>query len=107
MKFKKLTKEQIIISIDRLTRFKPTKEKYLRVFTDILTSALIEPKIKKSDIAKMDLSKITEMVCNIFNASFEISSDNTINNKLKEFENNVFINDTETQKLLKIGRAHV
>ncbi len=100
MKFKKLTKEQIIISIDRLTRFKPTKEKYLRVFTDILTSALIEPKIKKSDIAKMDLSKITEMVCNIFNASFEISSDNTINNKLKEFENNVFINDTETQKLL-------
>ncbi len=48
----------------------------------------------------MDLSKITEMVCNIFNASFEISSDNTINNKLKEFENNVFINDTETQKLL-------
>ncbi|MCM1003985.1 MAG: ATP-dependent endonuclease [Candidatus Gastranaerophilales bacterium] len=100
MKFKKLTKEQIIISIDRLTRFKPTKEKYIRVFTDILTSALIEPKIKKSDIAKMDLSKITEMVCDIFNASFEISSDNTINNKLKEFENNVFINDTETQKLL-------
>ncbi len=100
MKFKKLTKEQIIISIDRLTRFKPTKEKYIRVFTDILTSALIEPKIKKSDIAKIDLSKITEMVCDIFNASFEISSDNTINNKLKEFENNVFINDTETQKLL-------
>ena len=28
MKYKKLTKEQIIISLDRLTRFKNTKDKY-------------------------------------------------------------------------------
>ena len=50
MKFKNLTKEQIIISLDRLTRFKNTREKYLRVFSDILISNLIEPKLKKSDI---------------------------------------------------------
>ena len=50
MKYKKLTKEQIIISIDRLTRFKNTKEKYLRVFKDILTSCLLEPKLKKQEI---------------------------------------------------------
>ena len=36
MKYKALTKEQILISLDRLTRFKPTKEKYLRVFFDII-----------------------------------------------------------------------
>ena len=34
MKYKTLTKEQILISLDRLTRFKPTKEKYLRVFLE-------------------------------------------------------------------------
>ena len=48
MKYKLLTKEQILISIDRLTRFKNTKEKYLRVFIDILTACLIEPKLKKN-----------------------------------------------------------
>ena len=50
MKFKKLSEKQIIISIDRLTRFKPTEEKYLRVFKDIIVSNLIEPKIKKAEL---------------------------------------------------------
>ncbi len=79
MKFKKLTKEQIIISIDRLTRFKSNKEKYLRVFSDILTSSLIEPKLKKNDIEKMDFEILTKMVSEIFNSSFSISNDYTIN----------------------------
>ena len=100
MKFKKLTKEQIIISIDRLTRFKATKEKYLRVFSDILTSSLIEPKLKKNDIEKMDFEILTKMVSEIFNSSFSISNDYTINKKLQDFENSIFLNDDETQKLL-------
>ena len=50
MKYKKLTPEQIKISLDRLTRFKFTREKYLRVFSDIILSNLIEPKIKKSEL---------------------------------------------------------
>ncbi len=100
MKFKKLTKEQIIISLDRLTRFKNTKEKYLRVYTDILISSLIEPKLKKTDMATMDFSLITKMVSEIFNSSFNQNNDKTINTKLAEFENSVFINDVETQKLL-------
>ena len=48
LKIKPLLKEQIIISIDRLTRFKCPEEKYLRVFSDIIVSSLIEPKLKKS-----------------------------------------------------------
>ena len=48
MKYKKLTPEQIKISLDRLPRFKFTREKYLRVFSDIILSNLIEQKIKKS-----------------------------------------------------------
>ena len=55
IKFKKLTEQQVIISIDRLTRFKPTEEKYLRVFSDIITSNLIEPHLKKKRYSKYEL----------------------------------------------------
>lgn len=101
MKYKKLTKDQIIISLDRLTRFKNTREKYLRVFTDILTSNLIEPKLKKNEIYNMDFSIITKYVTEIFNGSLnsDINS-KTINNILLNYENSIFNNDETTQNLL-------
>ena len=71
MKYKILTKEQIIISLDRLTRFKNTKEKYLRVFSDILISCLLEPKFKKTEIEELDFSLITKYVSDIFNTSLD------------------------------------
>lgn len=101
MKYKKLTKEQIVISLDRLTRFKNTKEKYLRVYGDIISSSLIEPKIRKTDIEFMDFEEITAIVTDIFNNS--ISSDESdlrVNNILKKYENSVFNNDESVQKLL-------
>lgn len=105
MRFKKLSKDQIIISLDRLTRFKPTKEKYLRVFSDILVNNLIEPKYKRNDIENLDFCLISDMVSTIINASLQTNSfDNDINKRiisyLEEYENSVFINDDETQKLL-------
>lgn len=102
MKYKKLTKEQIIITLDRLTRFKNTKDKYLRVYTDILTSNLIEPKFKKTDLETLDFSIITDYVVKIFNNSLGSIKPNSyiINNILKNYENSVFINDIDTQKLL-------
>ena len=53
IKYKTLTQEQLLISADRLTRFKETETKYLRVFKDIIFSNLIEPKIKKIDIEQI------------------------------------------------------
>ena len=107
MKYKNLTKEQILISIDRLTRFKNTQEKYLRVFIDILTSNLLEPKFKKNELENLDFALITEYVSEIFNKSLEkIVSDNefsnyiNINEFLKCYENSVFLNNDNTQKLL-------
>lgn len=101
MKYKKLTKEQIIISLDRLTRFKNTKEKYFRVFSDIVIANLIEPKLKKSDIEKMDFSVLSELVSQIINASLNNNINNTyLNMFLKYYENSIFINDSDTQKLL-------
>lgn len=102
MRYKKLTSEQILISIDRLTRFKFTKEKYLRVFTDIILSNLIEPKIKKNELLNMDFAEICDYAAEIFNGSLEQNDDDfTINLRLADYENSVFNNDEETQKLLQ------
>ena len=62
MKYKKLTPEQIKISLDRLTRFKFTREKYLRVFSDIILSNLIEPKIKKNELLNYPAEKIKKIL---------------------------------------------
>ena len=103
MKYKKLTPEKIKISLDRLTRFKFTREKYLRVFSDIILSNLIEPKIKKSELLNLPVHQIKELAEEIFNNSLEnpISCDYSINLRLAEYENSIFKNDTETRCLLE------
>lgn len=101
MKFKKLSEKQIIISIDRLTRFKPTEEKYLRVFKDIIVSNLIEPKIKKAELDCMSYDSLRDIAVEIFNSSFEKQSDDySINQFLKEYENKLFNNNDDINKLL-------
>ncbi len=101
MKYKKLSKEQLLISIDRLTRFKPTKEKYMRVFFDIILSNLLEPKYKKNDLEKMDTAEVKELAEKIINASIEQEfDDNSINKILQNYENSVFNNDDDTQILI-------
>lgn len=105
-KIKPLTKEQIIISIDRLTRFKPTYEKYLRVFKEVILNNLNYPSFKKKELDDMNLETLTEYAQDIFNYSFkelkiyESNDDYVLNKKLKEYENSIFKNDEETQKFL-------
>lgn len=101
MKFKKLSEQQIIISIDRLTRFKPTEEKYVRVFKDIIVSNLIKPKFKKNELDTLNYSSLRDIAVTIFNGSFEKNSEDTsINDLLKEYENSVFKNNDEVNILL-------
>lgn len=100
MKYKKLSKAQILISIDRLTRFKPTEEKYLRVFGDIILSNLIEPKLKKSDLEQMDYYELRDYAVEIFNSSLPERMDFSINEKLSAYENSVFLNSAKVQNLL-------
>lgn len=105
IKIKPLTKEQIIISADRLTRFKFTEQKYLRVFTDILVNNLISPKMKKTEIEETDYKKITELAEYIINSSLEnlgisIQNSGKINKKLKQYENLVFVLESSCEKLL-------
>ena len=110
LKFKPLTKSQIIISLDRLTRFKFTEDKYLRVFKDILVSNLLTPKFKKKQLDLIDYDLLTKLVEEIFNFSLEslgieltseLKSDFKINSKLFEYETSVFKLSEDVQKLLK------
>ncbi len=108
MKYKLLTKEQLIISFDRLTRFKPTSEKYFRVFSDIILSNLTEPVYKKNDLLSMSPAEITRIADEIINSSLMQlahspalhQGDGIVNNIIKQYENSVFINDSEAEEYL-------
>lgn len=102
MNIKPLTKEQIIISIDRLTRFKEPEIKYLRVFKEIILNNLIEPKFKKSELEDMPYEKIRNFAQIIINFSIGKEPDNTqINQRLYDYENSIFKINHQTQNLLR------
>ena len=103
IKIKPLTKEQLIISIDRLTRFK--RGKYLRVFCDILTSNLISPKYKKYEIEDMEPEKLRDLAQYVINFSLEnlgyvCDGDFSLNKKILDYENSVFELDNDTKILI-------
>lgn len=106
LKIKPLSKDQIIISIDRLTRFKNTEDKYLRVFSDILSSNLIEPKFKKDEIKNLPRKDIVNIVNKIFQKSLKElgiveTKDYSINKRLLEYEKNTFKLGFDTKILLQ------
>lgn len=105
LKIKPLTKDQLIISADRLTRFKYTETKYLRVFKDILVNNLISPKYKKNNIDSMDYDEISSITGDIINFSLkelgiDVKNSKQINIQLKNYENSIFKLDEKIQKLL-------
>ncbi len=102
LKIKKLTKEQLIISADRLTRFKEPESKYVRVFRDIILNNIIEPKFKKSKIDTMDYEMLKCCAQNAINYSLpESDGDFLINQRLFDYETAVFNLNSDTMKLLK------
>lgn len=104
IKYKPLTQEQLLISADRLTRFKAPEEKYLRVFKDIISSNLIEPKLKKTDLDQIPYKQIREVAEFIINKSLEqISStqnNNIANSRLYKYETSTFVCDNNTLDLI-------
>ena len=102
MKIKPLSRDQIIISVDRLTRFKEPEVKYLRVFKDIILSNLIEPKFKRAELDLMDYETLKNYAQDIINFSLNSEvEDIRINELLYEYEFSVFNFDKNTEKLLK------
>lgn len=106
VKVKPLTKEQLTISIDRLTRFKNPEVKYLRVFGELITNNLIQPKYKKSDIEKMDSEEVKNLAEFIINYSLENlglpkDEDYIINQRLYDYEKSVYIISENIKEFLK------
>lgn len=106
VKVKPLTKEQLTISIDRLTRFKNPEVKYLRVFGELITNNLIQPKYKKSDIEKMDSEEVKNLAEFIINYSLENlglpkDEDYIINQRLYNYEESIYIISENIEKFLK------
>jgi len=107
LKIKPLTKEQLLISIDRLTRFKNTETKYLRVFCDIITGNLLSPKFKKHDLENMDYGRLKDFAEIVINYSIEklglpdCEDNYLINQRLYDYEKSVFELNKDTEKLLK------
>lgn len=110
LKIKLLTKQQIIISLDRLTRFKYTEDKYLRVFKEVIASNLILPKFKKKELDLLDYAELTRLAQEIINFSVGVIASRSgiparqhtvINQKLLEYEKSVFNFDKNVEKLLK------
>lgn len=72
LKYKYLTKEDILISLDRLTRFKNPEIKYKRVFYDIILKHLLQPSLSKHKLDELSAREIVQIVEQIWNASVSV-----------------------------------
>ena len=71
IKYKLLTLDELIISLDRISRFKEPDESYNRVFNLILYKCLISPKLSKTDLESLTKEKLSKYVQIIWNSSVE------------------------------------
>lgn len=104
-KIKPMTKQELTLAIDRLTRFKLPEEKYNRVFREIIAKYQITPKIGFKDYEKLPPETICTLVENIFDYSVDSlcikKEPCTLFKKIIELENNAFIVNEHTQKLMQ------
>jgi len=67
--FKYMSEADILVSLDRLTRFKNPEIKYRRVFYDVILKHLKFPSLSKHKLNEMHASEIVQIVEKIWNES--------------------------------------
>lgn len=107
IKYLHISKDDLILSLDRLTRFKHPEIKYNRVFSDILCKYLLEPKLNKKQIADLSTDTLKNIICEIWNNSAKIYGKKLNSNTklLKVLRNEIaqtYIINEETQSLINI-----
>lgn len=106
IQYKLMEKSDILISLDRLTRFKDPADKYPRVYTDILTKFLISPKLSKKQIDLLDADEINKFIELIWNSSVSSlfgkpKTNNNFFTLFKLLDKNAFIiNNPHVKKLM-------
>ncbi len=102
IKFKYLTLEELIINIDRLTRFKLPELSYTRVFHSIILKNLITPKYSQNTIENIEPEKLSKIVKEIWNKSVcqitNCKNNKTINKAIKLICNYTYKNISEKTK---------
>ena len=106
LKIKPMNKDELVLAIDRLTRFKLPAIKYNRVFKEIISRHLIDPKIGYKIYETLEPEAVSEIIEKIFEFSvFNISKnkklDYSLNDKVFKLENALYDIDTNTLQLLK------
>ncbi len=90
---KKIPPEYLALCFDRLTRFKPTREKYERVFSDII--AKFASKEMREEINSIeDTVRAAEAIINHSGALGDFGAE------VKKFERETFFQDEESEKFL-------
>ena len=97
MKFKIPEIEYIQICLDRLTRFKPVSERYIRVIDDVLSKYLIQTDEKLSDI---QMSRKIELAQTILNSAAKNLTDLKLNEIIKNDEEKIFYLTNEDMEFL-------
>ena len=97
MKFKIPEIEYIQICLDRLTRFKPVSERYIRVIDDVLSKYLIQTDEKLSDI---QMSRKIELAQIILNSAAKNLTDLKLNEIIKNDEEKIFYLTNEDREFL-------
>ncbi len=97
MKFKIPEIEYIQICLDRLTRFKPVSERYIRVIDDVLSKCLIQTDEKLSDI---QMSRKIELAQTILNSAAKNLTDLKLNEIIKNDEEKIFYLTNEDREFL-------
>lgn len=105
IKYNLLSFDELVINLDRLSRFKLPEDTFTRVFNSIILKHLLFPKYSKSDLEKLDAKYISDIVKEIWNASIKhncnIEYNSQIpNDALKLIIENTFKNIDERTKIL-------
>ncbi len=104
LKFKFMSFQDLVISLDRLTRFKNPEIKYRRVFYDIILRHLITPSVSKHKLDELSPQFLVRVVQEIWNQSVsKLFSGNFIdyNFSLFDLDNQEYsINDDYTLTLM-------
>ena len=80
IKYKLLNKSELIINLDRLSRFKNPFESYFKVYSAIILKCMIEPKFSKKDLDNIDAVILSDLISKIWNDSVNKLFPNTPDN---------------------------
>ena len=72
IKFSNISSKDILLALDRLTRFKYPEIKYYRVFSELLSKYLISPKLSKKEIESLDIFTLKKIIEKMWNDSLNV-----------------------------------